>query len=222
MSYEIQELNRRISELVKIGVIAEANESDTLFRVRCGNILTNWIPATAIRAGNDIDYWAPEIGEQVIVLSPAGNLSQGIIIGSLFQSKYPAPAPNKEIRRTVYKDGTIVEYDRAKHIQSTKFCDGTLISYDAGTHQLNIILTTAGKTELISKGGIHVVGKITHEGDLKRTGNEEIKGTLTRTGDENITGKIISTDDQIAGAISTMNHVHGGVMPGGGKTSKPE
>ena len=210
MSYEIQQLNKRISELVKIGVIEEANEFDTLFRVRCGKILTNWIPATAIRASNDSDYWTPEVNEQVVILSPAGNLSQGIIIGSLYQTKHPAPAPNKEIRRTIYKDGTIVEYDRVKHIQATKFCDGALISYDAISHQLNVILTTEGKTELISKGGIHVVGNITHDGNLKQNGNQEV------------TGFIKSTEDQVAGIISTMKHVHGGIEPGGGKTAKPE
>lgn len=36
-----------------------------------------------------------------------------------------------------------------------------------------------------------------------------------------VTGKVISGGDQIAGRISQINHVHGGVQPGGGNTGKP-
>ncbi|TFF37412.1 phage baseplate assembly protein V [Pseudomonas sp. RIT623] len=35
------------------------------------------------------------------------------------------------------------------------------------------------------------------------------------------TGRIESTGDQVAGGISQINHVHGGVMPGTGQTQKP-
>lgn len=35
------------------------------------------------------------------------------------------------------------------------------------------------------------------------------------------TGKIVSQGDQIAGGVSQINHVHGGVMPGSGQTTAP-
>jgi phage gp45-like len=35
------------------------------------------------------------------------------------------------------------------------------------------------------------------------------------------TGKIVSQGDQIAGGVSQINHVHGGVMAGPGQTTAP-
>jgi phage baseplate assembly protein V len=37
----------------------------------------------------------------------------------------------------------------------------------------------------------------------------------------NQTGKIVSTGDQIAGAVSQLNHAHVGVQPGSGQTGVP-
>jgi len=37
----------------------------------------------------------------------------------------------------------------------------------------------------------------------------------------NQTGKIVSTGDQIAGAVSQLNHMHVGVQPGSGQTGAP-
>lgn len=43
----------------------------------------------------------------------------------------------------------------------------------------------------------------------------------TINGNLNVDGKIESTGDQIAGGISQISHIHGGVTPGPAKTGKP-
>lgn len=88
--------------------------------------------------------------------------------------------------------------------------DGTIIEYDSIAHHLNVTLAEGGTTNLTSNGGIRIVGPITHEGDYTQTGNQ------------NVTGMVTVSKDVIAAGISLVKHLHGGVMPGGAKTGKPE
>ncbi|PLN25221.1 translation initiation factor IF-2, partial [Klebsiella pneumoniae] len=37
-----------------------------------------------------------------------------------------------------------------------------------------------------------------------------------------VNGEITSTGDQLAGGISQIGHIHGGVEPGGGSTGAPQ
>jgi Phage spike trimer/GpV Apex motif len=47
-------------------------------------------------------------------------------------------------------------------------------------------------------------------------------GMTFDTPEAHFTGKVTSDGDQVAGGISQINHVHGGVQSGGSKTQKPE
>jgi phage baseplate assembly protein V len=90
------------------------------------------------------------------------------------------------------------------------YADGTVIEYDSVAHHLNATLPDGGTTNLTSTGGINIVGPITHHGDYTQTGNQNVTGTVT------------VTEDVVAAGISLVEHPHGGVMPGSGKTWKPE
>lgn len=87
-AYAVNDLDRRLANLLRIGTIAEVSTSTKLARVTIGDITTDWLPWLVKRAGNNVKtWWAPDVGEQVIVFSPGGELGQGVIGGSLFQSE---------------------------------------------------------------------------------------------------------------------------------------
>ena len=116
------DLQRRAANLVRYGTVERADHAAARLRVRiggaddpAGSLLTDWIPWAAPRAGNDVDWAAPEIGEPVVVLAPSGELHTAIALPAGFSTAYPAPADRPEVRRTVFRDGTVVEYDRAAH-----------------------------------------------------------------------------------------------------------
>ena len=152
LDFELAELNRRIANLVKIGVIEEADYSQAIPRakVRMGDLLTTWLPMLALRAGQDQSWWPLEVGEQVLVLSPSGDPAQGFILGSINQSRVPANGNKQELHRTNYADGAVIEYDRA-------------------AHALNAQLPSGATTELISDGGVSVFGDLTVDGNIKAT-----------------------------------------------------
>lgn len=152
MDFQMAELNRRIANLIKIGVIEEVDYSQTIPRakVRLGDLLTTWLPMLTVRAGKDRSWWPLEVGEQVIVLSPSGDPAQGIILGSLNQTAFPANGDSPDIHRIDYDDGAVIEYNRATHALKAELPDGAT-------------------TELRSNGGIQFIGDLTVNGNIKAT-----------------------------------------------------
>ncbi|TIH12744.1 phage baseplate assembly protein V [Marinifilum sp. JC120] len=115
-SYGASETDRRLANVIRIGTVAEADYPKARYRVSFGAAVTDWLPWLTFRAGGDLSWWAPEVGEQVVVLAPSGETSGGIVLGSIYSKDHPAPADRPTICRVVFKDGAVMEYDRENHV----------------------------------------------------------------------------------------------------------
>ena len=184
-------LSRMLENLIRLGVIAEVQMVPPRVKVKTGELTTAWLPWLALRAGSDREWDPPTVDEQVILISPSGQLANGVVITGLPSDHIPANGDRPGLHRRTYADGTVIEYDSV-------------------AHHLNATLPEGGTTNLTSTGGINIVGPITHHGDYTQTGNQ------------NVTGTVNVSEDVIAAGISLVEHPHGGVMPGSGKTGKPE
>lgn len=92
----------------------------------------------------------PEDGEQVLVLSPSGDLAQGMVLPALYRNDYPAPVSDPDKRVSVFADGAWFEYDRkAKHLKG--------------------VLPDGATTELVSSGGIELTGDLLVKGNITST-----------------------------------------------------
>ena len=114
------DMNRRMANVIRLGTVEELDETGALVRIRSDEFLTDWLPWITTRAGPDRTWWALEVGEQVAVLCPSGEINQGIVLGSIYQDQFPPNGKRKDVHRTTYKDGTVVEYDRALHVLRIK------------------------------------------------------------------------------------------------------
>jgi len=125
--FGLAEANRRIGNMVRYGRVVALDPAAARVKVQTGNNVTAWVPWTTGRAGQDRDWAAPEPGEQVVLLAPSGALDQAVVIPGVYQSRHPAPGDSADVRRTVFKDGTIQEYDRAAHahLLDLRACDGS-------------------------------------------------------------------------------------------------
>ncbi|MES9873154.1 MAG: phage baseplate assembly protein V [Candidatus Sedimenticola sp. 6PFRAG7] len=123
--FEMAELDRRIANLIRLGTVAEADYERAVVRVRSGELLTNWLPWLTRRAGNDRTWWAPEVGEQVVVLSPSGEIGQGVVLPALYQQAHPANGNSPDVMRVDFDDGACVEYNRKTHAMRLE-TEGTL------------------------------------------------------------------------------------------------
>ena len=112
---DMTDAERRLSNLVMLGQVAELDASSARVRVQAGPILTAWLPFATVRAGPDRTWHAPEPGEQVVLVAPGGDLNQAVVVGSLYRYAYPPPADSADISRTEWEDGAALAYDRAQH-----------------------------------------------------------------------------------------------------------
>ena len=191
LSYELAELTRMLANIVRPATVAEVDHSSARVRVKSGDILTGWLPSQARRAGNNRTWSLLEVGEQVIVLSPDGNLSQGFVLGSFYSAQHSVPSNNPDLHSTHYSDGAV-------------------ISYDSNKHHLDVTLPAGATANIVSDGGITLTG------DTTLTGNLTVIGNISSTQDVNDHTRTMSADRAIFDA-----HTHSGVASGGSKTSTP-
>ncbi len=153
--FEITELNRRVANMVRLGRVAAIDYEGSIprVRVRIEPLTTAWLPLLSLRAGGDKHWWPVELDEQVLVLSSSGELNQGVVLGSLHQQNFAAPANTTDVHRMTYSDGAVIEYDRV-------------------AHRLSAVLPAGATTRLISDGGVSIVGDVTVTGNI--TASEDI------------------------------------------------
>ncbi len=206
VDFRLTELERRLANLLRLGTIEQLDEATARVKVKSGEMLTGWLPWLTRRAGQDLDWWAPEPGEQVMLLSPSGDPAQGVVLPAIYQTAYPAPAISKSIYRKLFADGTVIEYDRTTH----------LLKADVqGSVQLTVAETLtadiAGNATLTTPMAIV-------------NGNVQVNGNITLTGNMTAGGEVsdLSGTKTMSNMRATFNnHTHQETGDGGGTTQQP-
>ncbi|MFT4314295.1 MAG: phage baseplate assembly protein V [Wolbachia pipientis] len=140
-SFAISELNRKLANIIRIGVVKEIDYEKAKVRVKIGDIVTDYLPWITSKAGKDRDWSPPDIDEQVVVFSSLGELSLGVVLPGIYQEKYPALENKKEINSIKFQDGTKFTYDKEKHHLGIEVVD-------------KIILKAGGSSIEMTKSGI--------------------------------------------------------------------
>lgn len=107
----LRELERRISRVVQVGTVKSVDYENKLVQVTVGERDSAWLRFTTQRAGEDVTWWPPTEGEQVMVFAPNGNILSAVIGNSLYQQTHDAPAEQGTVRRTLMRDGAEWLYD---------------------------------------------------------------------------------------------------------------
>jgi len=116
----IADLARLLENIVRFGTVEAVQMQPPRVQVKSGNITTAWRPWLNLRAGADREWDPPTVGEQVVLLSPSGNLAQGVVLTGLFSDLIPANGDRDGLHRRTYRDGAVIEYDSiAKHLRAT-------------------------------------------------------------------------------------------------------
>ena len=127
------ELERRMSEALRLGVISEVRPEAGLCRVSFGGRVSPLSPWIALRAGDDRDFWHPDVGEQALFLSPYGDGSEGVVLVGVMSTKRPFPHGARQGRRiTEYGDGTRMTVDREEHVVEVLDSYGSLFRMAEG------------------------------------------------------------------------------------------
>lgn len=162
--YRQVEAERRIANLIMAGTIASVDHAAARVRVQVGDLLTAPLPWLSSRAGQDRAWWPPEVGEQVLLLSPSGDPAQGWVLTGAYQDSAPAPSEDPDVCRVAFKDGAVIEYDRK-------------------AHKLSASLPAGSTALLVADGGLTIQGPVTIEGDVDVTGEVSVDGGVTASDD---------------------------------------
>ncbi len=152
VDFEIAELHRRLANLVRVGQVAAIDYAGAVPKVRVaiGALTTAWLPLVCMRAGVDTSWWPVDVDEQVLVLSPSGDLAQGVVVAGLNQTRFPAGGNSVDVHRCCYADGAVIEYDKASHC-------------------LQAILPAGATARLEADGGINIIGDVHVTGNITAT-----------------------------------------------------
>jgi phage baseplate assembly protein V len=218
MSYEIAELKRRVANMIRIGVIGELTAGQHSATVIIAGdegepITTDPRPWLTGRAGPDADWHAPEPGEQVILLSPNGDMAQGAILPSLYSDAFPAPANSADIWRKQFANGSSIQYDRA----------AGKLTVDVGSGSVLVVANdaTIDANESTCTGNLTVLKNFTVMGGSALNGGAIVQPGEGDGAAVNVNGSVNATDDVKAGDISLRNHPHGEIKRGDEKSGGP-
>lgn len=155
----IADLARLLENIVRFGTIEAVQMQPPRVQVKSGNITTAWLPWLNLRAGADREWDPPTVGEQVVLLSPSGNLAQGVALTGLFSDLIPANGDREGLHRRTYRDGAVIEYDSI-------------------AKRLLAVLPAGGKVQLTAPGGLVIVGDVDITGTL-RASEDVIAGDIS-------------------------------------------
>ncbi|WP_092550697.1 phage baseplate assembly protein V [Xenorhabdus koppenhoeferi] len=126
MNAQLTEITRLLRNLIRIGVVSEVDTTKGMCRVTSGGLKTNWIHWLTSRAGHSRTWWAPSIGEQVLLLSIGGELTTAFVLPAIFSNEFPVPSTSPEATHIQFPDGAMMEYEplsgalTVRHIKTAK------------------------------------------------------------------------------------------------------
>lgn len=206
--YTSGEMDRRIGNMVRIGTVAAFDAAQGV-RVDLGELITDWLPIGTKRSGKQRSWNPMDIGEQVAIIAPDGEVSQGVVVCSIPQNKHPANGDKQGLWRETFDDGTVIEYD-----QATGGLRADVAS--AGSITLHI-----GSTVLVLRNGqvtLTADDVVVQSPKTRFTGDVEIGGNLKYG--NGLSGTAGSGSNSIAGGL-TINGIphesHGHMEQGDGQ-----
>ncbi|HEY6394503.1 MAG TPA: phage baseplate assembly protein V [Candidatus Binataceae bacterium] len=124
----------------RVGIVKEQDLATARLRVVFPDhdqLQSYWLPVVVSKTLNDKLYWIPDVGEQVVCLMDR-NDEDGAVLGAIYSKVDTTPVISADKFQLRFKDGTVIEYDRALHVLRLAFGDGTALNYDATAHSLGI------------------------------------------------------------------------------------
>lgn len=197
------ELARRLENLLREGVVDSIDHAAGVCTVKSGELLTRPVKWIAARAGDARTWWAPSVGEQVMLLCPGGEPGRAVVLPAIYSSASPRP-------------------DGADTAHVTTYPDGALVSYDPVAHQLIATLPEGGKADITAPGGVHITGDTLITGKLNVTGDTDLGAKLHVASDTTVDAELTASTDVVGGGISLKNHLTTNVMPGSALSGKPQ
>lgn len=205
----LQDIARAIRNLIRTGIVTDIKLDEGLCRVQTGGMQTTWLNWLTCRAGRSRVWWAPSVGEQVLLLAIGGELDTAFVLPGIFSDDNPAPSASPDAFHVAFPDGAVIEYEPengALTVSGIKTADVT--ASNSITATVPVVLVKAETRITLDTPEVVCTNKLI-------TGSLEVQKGGTMTGDiEHTGGKLTSNGVQVD------DHAHGNVQSGGSWTKE--
>lgn len=203
----LHDILRLLRNLIRTGVITETDLDAGRCRVQTGGIVTDWLQWLTSRAGRSRTWWAPSVGEQVLILAVGGELDTAFVLPGIFSDDHPAPSASPDAFHIAFPDGAVIEYEPdsgSLTVSGIKTAD--VIASDSITATVPVVLVKAETRITLDTPEVVCTNKLI-TGTLEVQKGGTMKGDIEHTG-----GKLTSNGVQVD------DHDHGGVKRGDDRT----
>lgn len=204
---DIQDIGRVLRNMIRVGLIVDTNTETGQCRVQTGGMQTTWLNWLTCRAGRSRVWWAPSVGEQVLILAIGGELDTAFVLPGIFSDDHPAPSASSDAIHVAFPDGAVIEYEPesgALTVSGIKTADVT--ASDSITATVPVVLVKAETRITLDTPEVVCTNKLT-TGTLEVQKGGKMSGNIEHTGGA-FTSNGVQVDD----------HDHGGVERGGSWT----
>ncbi|MFJ3458487.1 phage baseplate assembly protein V [Scandinavium goeteborgense] len=203
----LQEISRVLRNLIRVGVIVELDLKEGLCRVQSGGIQTTWLNWLTTRAGRSRTWWAPSVGEQVLLLAIGGELDTAFVLPGIFSDDNPAPSASADAWHVTFPDGAVIEYEpEASALTVSGITTAEVTASKSITATVPVVMIKASTRVTLDTPEVVCTNKLI-------TGTLEVRKGGKMSGDiEHSGGKFTSN------GVQADDHDHGGVQKGGSRT----
>ncbi|HFK3155661.1 TPA: phage baseplate assembly protein V [Citrobacter sedlakii] len=199
----LQDVLRLLRNMIRTGIVVDINLDDGRCRVQTGGIVTDWLQWLTTRAGRSRTWWAPSVGEQVLLLAVGGELDTAFVLPGIFSDDHPAPSASADAFHITFPDGAVIEYEPetgALTVSGIKTADVTASDSIAVTVP---VVTVKAETRItLETPEVICTNKLT-AATLEVTRGGKMSGDIEHTG-----GTFKSN------GVAVDDHNHGGIQRG--------
>ncbi|MDM8063873.1 phage baseplate assembly protein V [Klebsiella pneumoniae] len=194
--------------MIRTGIVVETDLEAGRCRVQTGGIYTDWLQWLTHRAGRSRTWWAPSVGEQVMILAVGGELDTAFVLPGIYSDDNPAPSVSADAWHVEFPDGAAMSYEPetgALTVTGIKTADVT--ASDSVAVSVPVVLVKAETRVTLDTPEVVCTNKLT-------TGTLEVKQGGKMSGDIEHSGGSFSSNGKVL-----HNHKHPG--DSGGETGEP-
>lgn len=215
MNPTLADLNRRLENLLKIGEVAEVQAG--LVRVQIGALCTDWLPYCTLASGAvSAELW-PSVGEKCLVLSPSGQLANGMVLCGLRTHAWPAPDADPEETVLHFGDGARASYHHGR--RHFDFSGAKTMTFSASDKILFQTALAVFTGQAIIQQATLINGPLTYTAGMTGSGGDG-GGSTRISGSFRMSGSFTQTNGQLSSnGVVLDGHQHRDSL--GGTTGAP-
>lgn len=193
--------------VIRVGVVVETDLAAARCRVQTDGLKTDWLQWITPRAGHSQTWWAPSVGEQVLLLAIGGELDTAFVLPGIYSEDNPAPSASADAVHTSFPDGAVIEYEpKTGALKATGIKTAEITASQSLTATVPVVLIKAETRVTLDTPEVVCTNKLSCA-TLEVTKGGKMSGNIEHSG-----GAFKSNGVQVD------NHNHGSIQRGGGWT----